>query len=117
MPPTTRAMQGRLPSTSSPQVQAGPSRSTTQQASSQRASHAPVTGGVGGDDDDDDDDDEEEDDDDDSDDSDEDSDSDDDDDDVPTKILKIFAIAEPNGLTEPEMRSEQAQNDQANSSS
>ena len=41
----------------------------------------------------------------------------DDEDDVPTTIRQIFAIAEPNGLTQPEMESAHMRNDQANHSS
>jgi hypothetical protein len=124
MPPTTRSMQGRLPGTSqasSPQAQAGPSRGTAQQDTSQRTTTAAVTKGShpessDEDDDDDDDDDSEDDEEEDSDD-DDDNDasnnsrneasgySDDEDDDVRSKVLKIFATAEPNGLTRSEIDS------------
>jgi hypothetical protein len=112
MPPTTRSIQGRLPNTtsSSPYVQAGPSRGSTQQGPSPRATNATTSDVVSNDDDDEDDRNEEE-----SDDED-DSDSDDDNDDIPTKILKIFAIAEPNGLIESEIRTD-AVNAQANQAS
>jgi hypothetical protein len=127
MPPTTRSIQGRLPNTtsSSPYVQAGPSRGSTQQGPSPRATNATTSDVVSNDDDDDDDDasEEEEEDDEEEDDRNEeesddedDSDSDDDNDDIPTKILKIFAIAEPNGLIESEIRTD-AVNAQANQAS
>ena len=129
MPPTTRSMQGRLSGTSqasSPQAQAGPSRGAVQQGTSQRVITAAVNKGSNAessdedeeeDDEQDDDDDggedgENSDDDDDDDDDDEASNnarsasreySDDDDDDVKTKVLKIFATTEPNGLTKSEI--------------
>jgi hypothetical protein len=98
MPPTTRSMQGRLSSitqSSSPYVQAGPSLGSTQQGPSPRATNATASDVESSDDDD----------------------SDDDDDDIPTKILKIFAIAEPNGLIESEIRDEAAVNAQVNQAS
>jgi hypothetical protein len=119
MPPTTRSMQGRLPNTSpsSPYVQVGASRSTTQQAPSQRATHATSADVVSSDDDEaseeDEEEDEEEEDDDDDEDEDEEDEVDgsgdeeesDEEDDIKTKVFKIFAVAEPNGLTESEIRS------------
>jgi hypothetical protein len=114
MPPTTRSMQGRLSNitqSSSPYVQAGPSWGSTQQGPSPRATNATASDVVSSDDDDaseeeedesssgeeesgeegDEEDDEE------------DDDEDDEEDDVQTKILEIFAVAEPNGLIESEM--------------
>ena len=113
-------MQDRLSGTSqasSPQAQAGPSRGAVQQGTSQRAMTAAATRGSNAEssdeEDDDDDDDDEDDDDDGSEDDSDDSDdgdrnqaseySDDDDDDVTSKVLKIFATAEPNGLTKSEI--------------
>lgn len=136
MPPTTRSMQGRLSGTSqasSPQVQAGPSRGAVQQGASQRTMTAGATRGSHAessdeeDDDDDDDDDNDDDDDDGSEDDSDDSDdddgndtreySDDDDDDVLSKVIKIFATAEPNGLTKSEMFDQAVIQTQANRAS
>ena len=131
MAPTTRSMQGRLSGTSqasAPQALAGPSRGTVQQGTSQRVATAAVNRGSNAessdededdDDDDDDDDDEEDDDDEDDDDSGDDGgDSDDDEDDVATRILKIFAMVEPNGLVKSEIVNKDViSEDQANNSS
>ena len=125
MPPTTRSMQGRLSGTSqasSPQAQAGPSRGAVQQGTSQRVITAAVNKGSDAEssDEDEEEDDEQDDGDDswedgeegDDDDDDEASNnarsasreySDDDDNDVKTKVLKIFATTEPNGLTKSEI--------------
>jgi hypothetical protein len=122
MPPTTRSMQGRLSNitqSSSPYVQAGPSLGSTQQGPSPRATNATASDVESSDDDeaseeeeDESSSGEEE-----SDEEDGEDDSDDDDDDIPTKILKIFAIAEPNGLIESEIRDEAAVNAQVNQAS
>ena len=108
MPPTTRSMQGCLSGTSqasSPQGQAGPSRGTAQQGTSQRTTTAAATRGShaeSSDEDDDDDEDDDEDDDDDDDDDDDESD-DNDENNIPAAILKIFAMVEPNGLVKSEI--------------
>jgi len=128
-------MQGRPSGTSqasSPQIQAGPSRITAQQGTPQRTAGTTVSRGGDNvssededDDDDDDDDDEDDDDEDEDDDGDDDSDDDDDDDDtsdqddnpIRSRVFKIFATAEPNGLTKSELIKPGVVQNQANRSS
>lgn len=132
MAPTTRSMQGRPSGSSqasSPQVQAGPSRRPAQQGTPQRIVGAAANKGfevVSSDEDEDDDDEEEDGEDDDEDDDDEEEDSDEDDagnysddevDPIRTRVLKIFAMAEPNGLIKSEIIDAQIVQAQANTAS
>jgi len=131
---------------SSPYVQAGPSRGTAQPGTPQRIARGPVSGGgdnPSSDDDDDDDDEDEDDDDEGEDDDDDESDEEDDndgndatnnapnspnndtdsysdDDDqnsVWSKVIKIFATGEPNGLTKSEITDPRFAQSQANEAS
>ena len=128
-------MQGRLSSTShasSPRVQAGSSRSPAQQGTSQRTVIAAANrGGVDEGSDDDDDNNDEDDSDDDNGDEDDDDESDEEDDggsdghydsgdnenSVQSRVLKIFAIGEPNGLTMSEIVDPRVVQNQANEAS